>query len=36
MGEGNRTMSITSIKNQTIRILIKKKKKTKPKIEIDR
>ncbi|CRS79695.1 Uncharacterised protein [Streptococcus equi subsp. equi] len=34
MGEGNRTMSITSIKNQTIRILIKKK--TKPKIEIDR
>ncbi|ASB95918.1 Uncharacterised protein [Streptococcus equi subsp. equi] len=26
MGEGNRTMSITSIKNQTIRILIKKKK----------
>ncbi|CRR41816.1 Uncharacterised protein [Streptococcus equi subsp. equi] len=35
MGEGNRTMSITSIKNQTIRILIKKKK-TKPKIEIDR
>ncbi|CRT43611.1 Uncharacterised protein [Streptococcus equi subsp. equi] len=29
MGEGNRTMSITSIKNQTIRILIKKKNETK-------